>query len=131
MRWIDARIGTQTFSQLDSLDTLAVTGRGRLLFLANDPALLASVLDATSRPAVGLQGVYAAGFRHLLERDRFVGVMRFIDHVAAGSENHEPLFFSENLASLSDTLSRVDSASIVVRDQGSTVSQTVTYRLSR
>lgn len=131
MRWVDARVGTQTFSRLEGLEALAVTERGRLLLVANDPVLLASVLDATSRPAVGLQGAYTAGFRHALERDRFVRVMRLIDHAAAGAENREPMFFSENLASLSETLSSVDSASIVIRDAGATVSQTVTYRLRR
>jgi hypothetical protein len=131
MRWIDARVGTQAFSRLEGLDPLAVTERGRLLFVANDPALLAAVLDATSKPAVALEGAYAAGFRHALERSRFISIMRFVDNAIAGSENREPLFFSENLASLSDTLSRVESAAIVVRDRGATVSQTMTYRLAR
>ena len=131
MRWIDARIGTQTFSQLEGLEAVAVTERGRLLFVASDPALLAAMLDATAKPAMALEGAFAAGFRHALERGRFVSVMKFVDNAVAGSENREPLFFSENLASLSDTLSRVDSASIVVRDRGATVSQTMTYRLAR
>ena len=131
LRWIDAQVGTQTFSRLEGLETVAVAERGRLLLVANDAALLAAVLDAVSKPAVALEGVYAAGFRHALERGRFASAMRLIDHAAAGSENREPLFFSENLASLSDTLSRVDSASIVVRDRGATVSQTITYRLVR
>jgi hypothetical protein len=131
LRWIDARIGTQTFSQLEGLEAVAVTERGRLLFVASDPALLAAVLDATAKPAMALEGAFAAGFRHTLERGRFVSVMRFVDNAVAGSENREPLFFSENLASLSDALSRVDSASIVVRDRGATVSQTMTYRLAR
>jgi hypothetical protein len=131
MRWTDARAGTQTFSRLDGLERIAVTERGRLLFVASDPDLLAAVLDATSKPGVALEGAYAAGFRHALERDRFGSMMRFMDHASAGAENREPLFFSENLASLSDTLSRVDSAFIVVRDRGATVSQTMTYRLNR
>jgi hypothetical protein len=131
MRWIDAQVGTQTFSRLEGLERVAVTERGPLLFLANDPALLAAVLDATSKPAVALEGAYAAGFRHALERGRFVGMMRFVDNAVAGSENRAPLFFSENVASLSHTLSRVESASIVVRDRGTTVSQTMTYRLAR
>jgi len=131
MRWIDARAGTQAFSQLEGLERVAVTERGHLLFVASDPDLLAAVLDATSRPAVALDGAYAAGFRHALERDRFGSVMRFIDHASAGAENREPLFFSENLASLSATLSRVDSAFFIVRDRGSTVSQTMIYRLTR
>jgi hypothetical protein len=131
MRWIDARVGTQTFSRLEGLEAVSVTERGRLVFVASDPVLLAAVLDATSKPAVALEGEYAAGFRHALERGRFAGVMRFVDHAFAGGETREPLFFSENLASLSETLSRVDSASIVVRDRGATVSQTMTYRLAR
>jgi hypothetical protein len=131
MRWLDARVGTQTFSRLEGLEAIAVAERGRLLFVANDPALLAAVLDATSKPAVPLEGAYAAGFRHALERGRFTGLMRLVDHSAAGAENRGPLFFSESLASLSDTLSRVDSASIVVRDRGTAVSQTMTYRLGR
>jgi hypothetical protein len=130
-RWVESRDGTQAFSRLEGLDRLAVAERGTLLFVANDPALLTAVLDAASKPAIAVDGAYAAGFRHALERGRFVSMMRFVDHAAAGSENREPLFFSENLASLSDTLSRVDSASIVVRDRGTAVSQTMTYRLAR
>jgi hypothetical protein len=131
MRWIDARAGTQTFSRLEGLESVAVAERGRLLFVANDPTLMGAVLEATSKPPVALEGAYAAGFRHALERGRFASLMRLVDHAVAGSENRGPLFFSENLASLSDTLSRVDSASIVVRDRGTTVSQTMTYRLAR
>jgi len=119
----------QTFSQLEGLERVAVAERGRLLFVANDPVLLASVLDRASRPVGATAGTYAAGFRHQLERDRFTRMMRFIDFAAAGAENHAPLFFSENVASLSDALSRVDSASIVLRDRGVTVSQTLSYRL--
>ena len=43
----------------------------------------------------------------------------------------EPLFFSEILASLSQTLSRVESATSIVRDRGATMAQTVTYKLQR
>lgn len=129
MQWIDARIGTQTFSRLEGVERLAVAARGPLLFVANDPELLAAVLEGAARPAVLLEGTYAAGFRHAAERGRFDTMMRFIDHALSGADTREPLFFSENVASLSDTLSRVQSASIVVRDRGTAVSQTVTYRL--
>jgi hypothetical protein len=129
MRWIDARVGTQTFSRLEGLERVAVAERGTLLFVANDSELLAAVLDATAKPAVQAEGAYAAGFRHAAERGRFVSMMRLVDHAVSGSENREPLFFSENLASLSETLSRVHSASILVRDRGTAVSETVTYRL--
>ena len=131
LRWNEVRAGAQTFSQLEGLEALAVVERGPLLFVANDPALLASMLDAVPSPSLALRGAYAGGFRNALERDRFVSVMRFIDHASARGTSREPMFFSENLASLSNTLSRVDSASIVVRDAGATMSQTVTYRLTQ
>jgi hypothetical protein len=131
LNWIDARVGTQSFSRMEGLDPLMVTERGRLLFVANDPALLASVLESLAKPAPTVAGGYAAGFRHSVERGRFASVMRFIDRAAATAENREPMFFSESLGSLSETLSRVDSASIIVRDAGATVSQTVTYQLGR
>ena len=131
LRWNEVRAGAQTFSQLEGLEATAVAERGPLLFVANDPALLASMLDAVPSPSLALRGAYAGGFRHALERDRFVSVMRFIDHASARGTSREPMFFSENLASLSNTLSQVGSASIVVRDAGATMSQTVTYRLAR
>jgi hypothetical protein len=102
---------------------------------AANPAAAASAVPSVTAPAANpaaASGVYAAGFRHGLERDRFVRVMRFIDHAGlTGADNREPMFFSENLGSLSDTLAVVDQASIVVRDGGATVSQTVTYTLRR
>jgi hypothetical protein len=131
MRWNDVRAGGQAFSQLEGLETIAVAERGRLLFVATAPELLAAMLDAVTRPSLALRGAYAGGFRHALERDRFVSVMRFIDPASARGASRDPMFFSENLASLSSTLSRVDSASIVVRDTGATMSQTVTYRMAR
>jgi hypothetical protein len=52
---------------------------------------------------------------------------RLIDYTA-GAESREPRFFSENIASLGQTLSRVSSSSIMVRDSGRAVTQTVVYR---
>ena len=114
MRWIDARIGTQTFSQLEGLEPVAVAERGRLLFVASDPALLAAVLDATAKPAMTLEGAFAGGFRHALERGRFVSVdvrrLRSPDRTGAA-------VFSRTWPA-SATRCRVDSASIVMRDRG-------------
>jgi hypothetical protein len=64
MQWIDTRVGTQMFSRLEGLETVAVAERGRMLFVANDPVLMGAVLDAASKPAIALEGAYAAGFRH-------------------------------------------------------------------
>jgi hypothetical protein len=46
-----------------------------------------------------------------------------------GNQQREPYFFSENIASLSQALVRVDSVSRRVRDEGDSVSDTVIYRI--
>jgi hypothetical protein len=130
LRWMATRIRAEAFSQLDGLEPLALAERGSLLFVANDAELLARVLESASRPAVAVDGGYAAGFRHAQERDRFGSMMRFIDRAAGSADGPEPPFFSGNLAGLSETLARVGAASIVARDTGAGVSQTVIYRLT-
>src|SRR5262249_39896194 len=44
IRWVESSVRSQQFWQVDGLERLAVSARGRLLFLANDTALLGSVL---------------------------------------------------------------------------------------
>src|SRR5262249_6268574 len=46
IRWIETSVGSQQFQEVEGLERLAVTARGRLLFLSNDSALLGSVLDS-------------------------------------------------------------------------------------
>jgi hypothetical protein len=46
-----------------------------------------------------------------------------------GNQQREPYFFSESLASLSGSLSRVQSVSRRVEDRGASVADTVTYQL--
>jgi hypothetical protein len=130
-RWIEARAGGETFSQIDGLERLAVAERGRLLFVASDTTLLAGVLARLPQPPLDVTGTHTAGFRHALERDRFARMMTFIDFAAYGGEPFQPPFFSGNLASLSRTLARVTTASIVVRGTGSSVSQTLVYEVQR
>ena len=48
-----------------------------------------------------------------------------------GQGGREPLFFSENLGSLSRSLDSIESESLVVEDRGSQLRQTVTYRLKK
>lgn len=132
MQWTDRTIGGQTFAEISGgVDPFAIAVRGRFAFFSNDPALLVSVLATTGNPAAVVTGSYAAGFRHALERERFRGLMRLVDHQYALAERHPALFFSENVASLSDTLSRIESASIVVRNEPVVVRQTVTYHIGR
>src|SRR6185503_5079766 len=131
MRWIDATIGGQTFAQIEGLERVAIAERGNLLFVANDPVLLAAVLARTSEPPLLTEGTYAAGFNHALERGPFAAMMRLVENPRGGDENREPMFFSENVASLGATLARVERVSVSVRDRGVAVDETVQYRLVR
>jgi len=80
--------------------------------------------------------VYAAGFHHAAERENIVTMMRLIEvplprgNVGlADEQGREPAFFSENLASLSESLESIESESLVVEDRGPLLVQTATYRL--
>jgi hypothetical protein len=135
--WTSARLGAGWTEQkdgyltLDGLTRIAVAARGRNLIVADAPVTLAV---SRGEAAVPSDAVYAAGFRHSRERANFVRMMRLLEKPpfpAGGAEEkqeREPMFFSDNLGSLSRTLGRVDSVSVVVRGGGQ---QTVLYKLSK
>ncbi|MBZ5515829.1 MAG: hypothetical protein LAN62_13490 [Acidobacteriia bacterium] len=137
-KWVERGAGETGYSEFDGLTHLAMAARGRILIVGNGGEPVVAVLKQMSG-AVGKEGgVYAAGFRHAAERSDIVRMTRLIEAPFAqqfggggGLGGHEPWFFSENLASLSLSLARVESESILVRDRGPLVSQTVIYRLSK
>jgi hypothetical protein len=117
-----------TAAETGPLGRIAFEAKGRVLAIANSEALLHRVMARVpNAPAKG-EGDYAAGFSLARERANFAKMTRLIDYAERG-ESREPRFFSENVASLGHTLSRVSSSSIVVRDSGRAVTQTVVYRL--
>ena len=147
--WTTAGLGTRctenktrghAHHQLDGLKPLVVAVREHYLVVSNHKDLLAAVLDRLSAPSPpeGAQGEYVAGFRHARERDYLLRMMRLLDHPWAdaspttrGKREKRPQFFSGNFGSLSETLSRVESVSIVQRRRVDLVFLTVRYRLSR
>jgi hypothetical protein len=138
VHWVENKSGDATYYQLDGLARLAMAARGHTLIIANAGELVVEVLKRVSNPPVKSAGVYAAGFRHNPERENLLSMVRLIEVPLAqqfgagrGPQGHEPLFFSENLASLSESLARVQEESILVRDLGPSVSQTVIYRLNQ
>jgi hypothetical protein len=118
VKWAEQRDG---FYTLDGLARVAVAARGRQLIVAGAPLALGA---AQAQPVS--DEVYVAGFRHTRESANFVRMMRMIERPAMFGEERQPLFFAENLGSLSQTLARVESASVVVRATGR---QTVVYKL--
>ena len=135
LRWVEKKNGSVSYSELDGLTHLAVGVRGRFLVIAESSDSVAALLAKASAAPSSRNATYAAGFCHAGERQNLSRMVRWMDFPslpaepsAAGTEGREPAFFSQNMASFSSTLGRVESSSILVRDSGPTVSQTVVYK---
>jgi len=108
----------------------AGTVRGRFLVVGNAGL-------AGSAPSLGAGVVYAGGFAHAQERGGYIKILRLMDQAPAWmsqvnpDQPRSPLYFAENLVSLSNTLERLTNVSIVVRDTGGTLRQTVVYRMAQ
>jgi hypothetical protein len=124
--------------QLDGLLPLSFMVRGKTLILANDAALLqALAAKLREKPMAGDGEVYASGFNHEQENPAYLRTSTVIDRAnvrggqddaADGGEGRQPAFFSGNIASLSRTFSGVKAESVVERDAGKNVTQTVVYQ---
>jgi hypothetical protein len=114
------------YYEFDGLSPVQVAVRGKLLFVANDTALLAAVLQ-TKNPAPAQAVSYSAAFSHTRERQSFYEFTGLVDKNAAG-DGSEPQFFSRNMASFSRTFAKVDAEEIVTRQTKDKIQQTVTYR---
>jgi hypothetical protein len=114
--------GPHGIERLNGLAKLSIAVRGRRLFLANDADLLAAVLGRPSIPASETPLTYEAVFRHALERAPYQRLMTALDYGRC-----QQCFFSENIASLSDVLSFVDSVRVTQADRGDAVVEQVTY----
>jgi hypothetical protein len=129
VRWNPAGAG---FEQLDGLAHLQVAIHGPMLILGNSNPLFRAVLSRANASPAPAGAAYAARYEHARELPDFERLTRVIDRTANTPQpagGHQPLFFSENLASLGQTLGRVDSLSIDVHDDGAAVRQLVVYRL--
>lgn len=129
------RAGANGAQELDGLGKLAVIADGTRLFLGDSIDLVNALYARRTQPAAA-GAVYAAGWRHAREHPNFERMMRLIDFPelrpapAGQAEGREPMFYSENLASLGRTLNRVTGATIVVHDAGSMLREDVLYRIA-
>jgi len=140
LRWVeknDKKQGAVSYSELDGLAHLAVGVRGRFLVIADNSDSVAALLAKVPGAPSSKGATYAAGFCHAAERENLARMVRWMDFPSLppepagegeGEAGREPAFFSGNMTSFSSTLSRVESSSILVRDSGPTVSQTVVYK---
>lgn len=117
--------------EMDGLARVAMLASGRIMLLgsrADELEALAALLKST--PDASAAASYAAGYRVAGQLNSFTRHMKLIEFPQTGQgESNEPPFFSENLASLVRTLQRVQAVTVVARDDGRAVKQTVTYRL--
>jgi hypothetical protein len=112
----------------------AVSEPGHLCLLADDRALLLSVLEQARQKAQapGAAATRMAGFDHTSQRAPYARLTSLIDGTnqapAAGEKPEQPAYFSQNLRSLSDAFSAMASERFVERREGSNLHQTVTYQ---
>jgi hypothetical protein len=129
--WAQRAIGGRTAYALDGVAPLLVAGQGRYLLISNSPAALTAVLARMTQAAGQPGALFAAGLRPVQERGNYQKQMAHLDFLQSaqtfGNEQREPYFFSESIASLNETLSRVQSVSRRVEDRGASVSDTVVY----
>jgi hypothetical protein len=131
--WRNGNNGTQ---ELDGLGSLILAVDGNRLVLGDSAILVNAVLARRAQPAVA-GAVYQAGWRHARELPNFERLSRLIDFPelrpipeGAPDEGRQPMFYSENLASLGRWLVRVDSATLTRHDTGPLVRETVVYRMN-
>jgi hypothetical protein len=123
----------QTIYTLTGPKPLFFAISGKLLLLANDRALLATLLQSSGRPAPAAQpATLIAGFDHATQRAPYARLTTLIDGTnqarVGDNQNHtQPAFFSGNLRSLSDAFATLASERLTERRDGSTLRQTITY----
>lgn len=128
--WKAVGRGQQAFQQLDGLLPVALAVQAKYLVIANDPTLVAGVLGRMQQKVAAEPAIYVASFDHQRERANYYRVTGLIDRGspnAGAARGSDPPFFSQNIASISKTLSRVKSQSVVRKRSGSIERQIVTY----
>ena len=126
--------GANGIEELNGLGRVAVAVDGRWLTIGTSPELTATIFARRNRAAAD-GAVYAAGWRHVRELPNFERMFRLIDFPqippAAGPEQErQPMFFSENVASLGRALGRIQSANVAVHDVGTMLRENVVYRIA-
>jgi hypothetical protein len=143
--WTNAGLGdgwrtaANNAQELNGLGKLVMAADGRRLMLSDSSDLIAAIQARSAQPAAA-GAVYAAGWRHAQELTSFERMTRLIDFPqirivppGPGGDQpaaREPMFYSENIASLGRALARVQSVTISTHDTGPLVREDVVYRLT-
>jgi hypothetical protein len=142
VNWEKRSSAGAAYLALDGAVPLYVAVNGKQLLLANDSVLMEDML-ARRQKANSPEGkdslTYAALFRHTQEQRNYRRLMAQLDLAghrgtvdqAATTAGETPAFFSGDAASFSRAFSKLESERIEEKDQGATVTQTVTYQWTR
>jgi hypothetical protein len=114
------------YYELDGLSPVQMAVRGKVIFLANDAALLSTVLQ-TKNQLLAQPASYSAAFSHSRERQNFYKFSSMVDQRSI-TKDAEPQFFSQNMASFSRAFAKLDSEEMITRQTKDRIQQTVTYR---
>jgi hypothetical protein len=130
------RATTGGVRELEGLGKLAMAADGKWLIVGDSAEMVNAVFARRNRPALA-GAAYAAGWRHARELPNFERMTKLIDFpqlpATSSDQNQaggEPPFFSGNLASLGRTLKRIDTATIVVHDEGTMLRESAVYKLN-
>lgn len=130
--WTARTFSGREYFELNGLARLEVAANGPVLLLSDSPDLLTDSLARLGVPT-GQAAIYEAGYRHAREFSFYERLTRLIDapgRPADGTGGAQPQFFSDNVASLSRSLARVQAVSLVAHDNGAMLRQSVVYRIS-
>jgi len=135
--WRRGGKGSSEYFELDGQFPLCLAVRGNYLVLSDRAELLNSFSFHSAKITAATEAVSAAGINFARERNNFAALTRLLDNTTVAQNSlssdspGEPPFLSGNLASLSQVLSGVKSESIVTRESGGKVLQTLTYQWDR
>ncbi|MGC2659646.1 MAG: hypothetical protein WA324_16935 [Bryobacteraceae bacterium] len=107
------------------LDPLIVRVQGNVLELMRGQGLI----GPSSAQAPSTTEIYAAGYNHAAEWPKYTRLFRLLDTQTSGGPQGTPAFFSTNVQSLGDALSRLQRASLERTDNGNGIAETVTYEM--
>lgn len=125
-------LGRGAFHELTGLRPLYVAVRGDLLLASDSDVMISATLARAESAANGGPAIYRAGFRHDREVNNYAAAMAHLDFLDGRNPlqtPRQPSLFTDNIGSLSRTLSRVGTIDITRRDQGTYVEETVLYRM--
>ena len=152
LEWVpqsgSATAGKGAYLALNGEIRMYLAVRDKVLIVSSSEALLQQMLARGTKAADGklgsqLSGVtYAASFRHTSkEKANFQTIATHLDRLGQAksdassaedsgnaSEDRQPPFFSGNIASLSRMFSGVREETVVEKDEGAMVMQTVSYQ---